>query len=317
MRIVLLDAGTLGKDMDVSCFEKFGTFTAYRATAAKDVPEHIKDADIVITNKVKLTSQVLAEAEHIKLICVTATGYDNVDMDYARKHGIGVCNVRDYSTESVAEVTLSLVLALTYRLPVFDTYCKNGAYTASGVQNLLEPVFYELSGKTWGVYGYGSIGKRVASLARAFGCRVLVCRKTPEEGQETVSLAGLFEKSDIISLHTPLTDATRHSVNAQILAKAAKKPILVNAARGAVVEEEAVTAAVETGFLSGFATDVYAEEPMRADSPFMRLKEKNNVIFTPHMAWGAYEARVRLLEEICRNVESFLAGGTRSRVDLM
>ena len=114
-----------------------------------------------------------------------------------------------------------------------------------------------------------------------------------------------------------MTDATRHSVNAQILAKAAKKPILVNAARGAVVEEEAVTAAVETGFLSGFATDVYAEEPMRADSPFMRLKEKNNVIFTPHMAWGAYEARVRLLEEICRNVESFLAGGTRSRVDLM
>lgn len=317
MKIVLLDAGTLGRDIDISCFAKLGEFTAYPATAPEAAPERIKNADIVITNKVKLTEPVLSQAKNVKLVCITATGFDNVDMNYARAHGIGVCNVRDYSTDSVVQVTVSLVLALACHLPFYDRYCKSGAYTASGVHNLLEPVFYELAGKTWGLYGYGSIGKRVADVARAFGCNILVCRRHAPDGEKIVTLPELFEKSDIISLHTPLNDATRHSVSAQVLAGAAKKPILVNAARGAVVDEEAVTKAVESGLLSGFATDVYAEEPMRADSPFQRLAGKDNVIFTPHMAWGAYEARMRLVEEVYKNIEVFLAGGTRSRVDLV
>ena len=317
MKIVLLDAGTLGRDIDISCFAKLGEFTAYPATAPEAAPERIKNADIVITNKVKLTEPVLSQAKNVKLVCITATGFDNVDMNYARAHGIGVCNVRDYSTDSVVQVTVSLVLALACHLPFYDRYCKSGAYTASGVHNLLEPVFYELAGKTWGLYGYGSIGKRVADVARAFGCNILVCRRHAPDGEKIVTLPELFEKSDIISLHTPLNDATRRSVSAQVLAGAAKKPILVNAARGAVVDEEAVTKAVESGLLSGFATDVYAEEPMRADSPFHRLAGKDNVIFTPHMAWGAYEARMRLVEEVYKNIEVFLAGGTRSRVDLV
>ena len=194
---------------------------------------------------------------------------------------------------------------------------QSGAYTASGVHNLLEPVFYELSGKTWGLYGYGSIGKRVAQAAKAFGCEIAVCRRHPADGQTNLTLPELFETSDIISLHTPLNEQTLHSVNRDVLKHAAKKPILINAARGAVVDEEAVACAVESGLLSGFATDVYEGEPMRADSPLRRLAGRDNVLFTPHMAWGAYEARKRLVEEVYRNIEAFLNGETRSRVDCL
>lgn len=317
MKIVLLDAGTLGRDMDVSCFSGLGSFTAYTSTAADEVVERIKDADVIITNKVQLTADVLAHAKNVRLVCITATGYDNVSMAYVKEHGIGVCNVRDYSTDSVVLVTVSLALSLVCHLPVYDRYCKSGAYTASGVHNLLEPVFYELSGKTWGLYGYGSIGKRVAQAAKTFDCEIAVCRRHPADGQTNLTLPELFETSDIISLHTPLNEQTLHSVNRDVLKHAAKKPILINAARGAVVDEEAVACAVESGLLSGFATDVYEGEPMRADSPLRRLAGRDNVLFTPHMAWGAYEARKRLIEEVYRNIEAFLNGETRSRVDCL
>ena len=317
MKIVLLDAGTLGRDMDLSCFSKLGSFISYTSTDANEAVERIGDADVVITNKVQLTADVLARAKNVRLVCITATGYDNVSMAYVKEHGIGVCNVRDYSTDSVALVTVSLALSLVCHLPVYDRYCKSGAYTASGVQNLLEPVFYELSGKTWGLYGYGSIGKRVAQAAKAFGCEIAVCRRQLMDGQPSLTLPELFETSDIISLHTPLTEETFHSVSCDVLKHAAKKPILINAARGAVVDEEAVTGAIESGVLSGFATDVYEGEPMRADSPFRRLADRDNVLFTPHMAWGAYEARKRLIDEVYRNIEAFLKGETCSRVDLL
>ena len=317
MKIVLLDAGTLGGDMTLSRFSELGSFTSYDATAPEKVVWRIREAEVVITNKVKLTAELLAQATQLKLICITATGYDNVDMAYAKAHGIGVCNVRDYSTDSVALVTVSLALSLVCHLPTYDRYCKSGAYTASGVQNLLEPVFCELAGKTWGVYGYGSIGKRVAAIATALGCEALVCRKHPTADQAVVTLPELFEKSDIISLHTPLTEQTVHSINRELLQKAAKKPYLINVARGAVVNEEDVTSAVEQGMLSGFASDVFETEPMRADSPFRRLVGRDNVLFTPHMAWGAFEARKRLIDEVYRNIQAYRNGEKRSRVDLL
>lgn len=316
MKIVFLDSKTLGADVDLGCFSRLGEAVLYASSTPETVPQRIADAEVVITNKVKLTPQLLAAAKKLQLVCVTATGYDNVDMAYARAHGIGVCNVRDYSTDSVVQLTVSLVLALVSHLPVYDRYCKSGAYTASGIQNCLDPVFYELAGKTWGVYGYGSIGKRVAHIAEAFGCKVLACKRTPSQDVRTVSLHELFEQSDIVSLHTPLTPETFHSVNAEILNTAKKHPILVNVARGAVTDEQAVASAVENGLLGGFAADVYSTEPMPADSPLARLVGRDNVIFTPHMAWGAYEARLRLVNEVCRNIQDFLAGGRRNRVDL-
>ncbi len=316
MNIVLLDAGTLGDDLDLSVFDSVGNKTVYRTTASEEVGERIKNADVVVINKVRLNESNLSGAEKLKLICIAATGYDNVDLEYARKKGIAVCNVRGYSTDSVAQLTVSLALSLACHLNEYDDYCKSGKYTESGVQNCLTPVIYELCGKTWGIYGYGNIGKKVASVANALGCKVIVCKKTPEKDVECVSLPELFKRADIISVHTPLNEETNHSVNEKVISGAKKGLILVNTARGAVFDEEAVVRAVESGIIRGLATDVYSVEPMSYSSPYNRLKEYKNVILTPHNAWGAYESRVRLLGEMVKNIEAFFSGAIRNRVDL-
>ena len=159
MNIVFLDSGTVGNDIDITVYEKLGTLTSYVATPQNEAPERVKDANVIITNKVKLTADVLSSAKDLQLVCITATGYDNVDLDYAKAHGIAVCNVKGYSTDSVAQITVATVLSLVNHLQFYDGYCKSGKYTESGVHNLLEPVFHELAGKTWGIYGYGNIGK--------------------------------------------------------------------------------------------------------------------------------------------------------------
>ena len=316
MNIVLLDAGTLGDDLDLSVFDAVGDKTVYKTTSPENVEERIKIADVVVINKVKLNESNLSKAENLKLICIAATGFDNVDLEYARKKGIAVCNVKGYSTDSVAQLTVSLALSLACHLNEYDDYCKSGKYTESGIQNCLTPVIYELSGKTWGIYGYGNIGKKVAFVAKALGCKVIVCKRTPEEGVGCVSLSELFEGSDIISVHTPLNDGTRGSVNEKVLNCVKKDLILVNTARGAVFDEEAVVKAVENGTIKGLATDVYSVEPMTKESPYNRLKNCKNVIFTPHNAWGAYESRVRLLGEMVKNIKALFSGEIRNRVDI-
>lgn len=316
MKIVFLDAGTIGSDIDVSIFSKLGDLTVYDKSPQELTSERIKDANVVITNKMKLTAEVLSGAKELELVCVTATGFDNVDVDYAKKNGIAVCNVKGYSTDSVAQITVSTVLSLFCNLASFDSFCKSGKYTQSGVHNKLEPVFHEIAGKIWGIYGFGNIGKRVAKVAEALGCKILVCKKTPVADYECVSLKELFEKSDIITLHTPLNDETKFSVNENILSKAKKELVLVNAARGAVTDEKAVADAVISGKIAAFGTDVYSVEPMSKENPLYALRDRENVIFTPHMAWGAYEARVRLMDEVYENIQCFYNGKTRNRVDL-
>lgn len=316
MNIVFLDSGTVGNDIDITIYEKLGKLTTYVATPQDKAPERVKDANVIITNKVKLYADVLSAAKNLQLVCITATGYDNVDLDYAKAHGIAVCNVKGYSTDSVAQITVATVLSLVNHLHFYDGYCKSGKYTESGVHNLLEPVFHELAGKTWGIYGYGNIGKKVADVAGAFGCKVIVTKRTPEDGVECVSLSELFERSDIITVHTPLNDETRHSINAEILAKSKKSLVLVNAARGAVIDEKAIFDAVKNGVIGAFGTDVYSTEPMQYDNPIYNLRDFDNVLFTPHMAWGAYEARERLVYEVYENITAFYNGEIRNRVDL-
>ncbi len=315
MKIVILDAETIGKDIDLSLFEELGEVTVFDKTNPEQTAERIKGADAIILNKIKLDESNLNTAKNLKLICLTATGFDNVDIKYARKNGIAVCNVKGYSTDSVAQLTVSMVLSLCTHLFEYDRYCKSGGYTKSGVATHLTPVFYELSGKVWGLYGYGEIGKKVAQIAKAFGCKILVSKNTPTEEAECVTLTELFERSDIITLHTPLNDGTYHAVGEEVLSKVKKGAILVNVARGAIVDDEAVTKAVEDGRLGGFATDVYPVEPMTKDSPFNRILEFDNVLLTPHMAWSAYESRVRLMEEIKENIKAFLRGERRNRVE--
>lgn len=314
MKIAVLDVATLGDDLDLECINKLGDVTIYPLTLQKDVIERIKDCEVAILNKVKLNAENLPYAKNLKLICITATGFDNVDIDYCKEHNIAVCNVVGYSTDSVVQLTISMAFALCTNLFQFDGFVKSNAYTKSGIFNCLKPVFHEMSQMTWGVVGLGNIGKKVARIAEEMGCKVLAYKRTPVEDYCCTDIDTLCEESDIITLHTPLNDETRELINEERLLKMKRKPVIINVARGAVVDEEAVVKALENGQISGLGVDVYSTEPMQENSPYQRILDRPNVIFTPHMAWGAIESRQRCVDEIAMNIVSFLNGEKRSRV---
>ena len=316
MTIAMLDTATLNDDVDLSVFDEFGTVYRYPLTTTEQLPERCCGCEVLILNKVKINPQTLPDTGTVKLICVTATGVDNVDLDYCRSRGIAVCNVSSYSTDSVAQLTVAMVLSLANHLPAFTRFVNSGDYTRSGKPNHLVPPFYELRGKTWGILGYGSIGSQVASVAEALGCRVLVCKRTPLADREVSDIDTLCAESDILTIHVPLTEETRGIINRDRLAKMKKSAFLVNVARGAVTDEQAVADAVLNGRLGGLGVDVYSAEPMAEDHPYQRLLGLDNVCLTPHMAWGAYEARVRCLAEVAENIRAFARGEKRSRVDL-
>lgn len=314
MKIILLDSKTLGSDIPLDVFSHMGEFVSYLTTSPEEAPERMSDADVIITNKVKLHSQILSHAKKLKLICVTATGYDNVDTDYCRQHGIAVCNVKGYSTECVAQLTVSMALSLMNHLTEFDKYVKSGKYSKSGIQNKLTPVFNEICGKTWGIVGLGNIGKKVASVAAALGCRVLAFKRSPEDGYNCVDLDTLMKESDIISVHIPSSEETVGIISRERIGMMKKRAILINAARGNVIDEQAVADAIALGTLYGFGCDVYSTEPMPEDHPYRKILMHDNVILTPHMAWGGYETRLRLVNEVAENIKCFIDGESRNRV---
>ena len=314
MRIVMLDAKTLGNDIGFDELEALGELTVYGSTSPDEVEERIADADVVVLNKIKLNGTNLENAKNLKLICVTATGYDNIDTEYCKSRGIAVCNVVGYSTDSVAQLTVALALELAMRMPTYTRFVKNGAYTESGIANRLEPCFYELSGKVWGIVGMGNIGKKVAEVAKAFGCRVICTKRSYEEGLDIVELPELMKEADIISVHLPLSDSTRGIISKDMLALMKKDAIIVNVARGAVVDESALADAVREERIYA-ASDVYSVEPFGKDHPFYDIMDRENFVLTPHMAWGAYEARKRVISEIAINITAFYSGEIRNRVD--
>ena len=316
MKIVILDAKTLGDDLEFSQFERLGEVTVYPTTSSLQLEERIKDAEVIIVNKIKLNESNLKDAKKLKLICVTATGYDNIDINYCWQREIGVCNVKGYSTDSVAQITASMALSLMTNLSEFDAYVKSGKYTAGGVQNHLRPYFHEMTGKTWGIVGLGNIGSRVARIAHVLGCRVLVKPHRAQDGIECVTLDELCERSDIISIHVPLNSETKGMIDKEHIDMMKDGVIFINVSRGAIADEEALVSAFENGKIGGLGIDVYTEEPMTTESPYNRVLDKKNVIFTPHMAWGAYEARRRCMDEVFKNIETFKMGGRRNRVDL-
>ncbi len=315
MNIAILDAATLNGDVDLTIFEEFGTVRRYPLTTTEQLAAHSAGCEVLILNKVKVNPLTLPDTGTVRLICVTATGVDNIDVDYCRSRGIGVCNVCGYSTDSVAQVTVAMALSLVHHLPSYKRYVDSGEYTASGMPNHLEPTFHELRGKTWGILGYGNIGSRVAAVAEAFGCRVLVCKRTPLPDREVTDVDTLCRESDILSVHVPLTDDTRNIISRERLSLMKPSAILVNVARGAVTDEAALADAIEHGTLGGLGVDVFSSEPLPSGHPFHRILGRDNVCFTPHMAWGAYESRVRCLEEIRENIRAYLRGERRSRVD--
>ena len=315
MKITVLDSATLGDDLDLSPLSAVGETEVYKNSAPDEVEGRISESDVVVINKIKLNESNLSSAKKLKLICIAATGYDNIDVAYCKKAGIAVCNVVGYSTHSVAQITVATVLSLACHLPEHGETVKSGRYTESGVANSLVPVYHELAGKTWGIVGFGNIGRQVGRVAEAFGCRVLANRRSGGDG--CVSLEQLCRESDIITVHTPLSDSTRGLISREMVALMKKDVIIANAARGLVTDERAIADAVKEGRIGAFGSDVFSVEPFGKDHPFYEIKDLPNVCLTPHMAWGAYEARVRCLDEIVENIKSFQNGETRSRVDLM
>ncbi len=315
MKLCILDVASIGEDLSCIPFTEFGELMVCKRNIPELLSERIRDKDILILNKVRLGEAELSEAPNVKLICVTATGFDNIDVDYCRKRGIAVCNVVGYSTNCVAQLTLAMALSLVTNLPQFNRIVTSGDYTLQGNPNCLTPVFHEIAGKTWGIVGFGNIGQAVARVAEALGCKILVNKRTPIENYKCVGLDTLCRESDIISIHTPLNADTYHLINEKRISRMKPTAIVLNVARGAVADEEALAAAIKEGRLGGLGVDVYSKEPMAKDHPFQAILDFPNVCLTPHMAWGGYETRVRLLEEVVENIRAFLAGERRNRVD--
>ena len=315
MKIVVLDAATLGDDLSLSPLDAYGDVTVYKTSSQEEVCFRASDADVLILNKIKLNESNLKYAKNLKLICEAATGYDNIDLSYCRERGIAVSNVVGYSTHSVAQVTLSMALSLFTHITEYSRFVKTGEYTKSGIANRLIPIYHEICGKTWGIVGLGNIGRQVAKTASAMGCKILAFKRIPDEEFECVSLERLCKESDIISIHLPLSEKTRNIFDEKCISLMKSNAILINLSRGATTDENAIASAIKEGRIGGFASDVYSEEPFGEKHPFSEIMDRDNVLFTPHMAWGAYEARERCLMEILKNIEAFKKGDRRNRVD--
>lgn len=314
MEIVLLDAQALGGDMDLSSLESLGCLTAWADTPDSKISERVRNADVVLTNKKRLGGHNLSDAKNLKLICVTATGCDGIDAAWCRERGIALCNVPGYSRDSVTQLTLALVLALSTHLGEYRNYVHSGAYSRGSSPNHLEPGWCELAGRTWGILGGGSIGHQVGTVARALGCRVLMCRRKQDTEFENADIDRLCQESDILTAHVPLTEETKGILSRERIFSMKKGAILVNTARGAVADEEALADALEQGILGGLGVDVYAREPFPEEHPYTRLFGYPNLILTPHMAWGAVEARQRCLEEVAENIRAFFREEIRNRI---
>ncbi len=314
MKIVILDSATLGEDIDLSPIYALGEVDDRSATPAQEVGCAVRDANVIVVNKIKLSGENLSDARELRLICVTATGYDNIDIEYCRRRGIALCNVPAYSTDSVATLTAAMALSLCTHLNEYTSFVNSGEYSASGVANRLTPVYHEMSSLTWGVVGGGAIGSRVARIASALGCSVLMCRRRQDERYENADIDRLCRESDIISLHVPLTESTRCLIDRRRISEMKKGAVLINTARGAVVDEEALTEAIEGGRLGGIGIDVYTAEPFGEGHPYFRILGRPNVILTPHMAWGAAEARARCVSVIAQNISSFFEGRELNRI---
>lgn len=319
MKIVILERNSVGLDTSVDEISAFGDVISYPNTAAVDVKEKIKDAEIIIANKAPLNEETLENAPDVRLICEFATGYDNVDLAYCKSRGIKVANVVNYSTDAVAQHTFALCFYVLEKLRHYDEYVKSGAYAAQDRFSNFDIPFTELSGKTWGIVGMGNIGRKVAGIARAFGCRVIFYSAS---GQSTcteferVDFDILLNESDFLSLHCPLSEKTRNLIHLEALKKMKKSAILVNVARGPVVNDEDLYIALTEGYIAGAGLDVTGTEPMKESNPLSKIKDSNKLIITPHLAWASTEARRRCVSETCKNIEAFLNGRDRNIVNL-
>lgn len=319
MKIVMLDRNSIGMDIDTSMYADFGEFKEYDTMKPENSRIVIRDADVVIFNKTVMDEEILRDAPLVKLLCVTATGYDNIDLTYARSRQIAACNIRDYSTPAVVQHTFALALHILEKISYYDEYVKSGEYgNQLGFSNFDEK-YFELQGKTWGIIGMGNIGRGVAKVAEAFGCHVIYFSPSGSNYEceyERVDFDTLLTQSDVLSLHCPLTERTKNLMNMEAFRKMKQTAVLVNVARGPVVNEEDLYNALADDIIAGAGLDVLSKEPMEKTNPLGRIKDGRKLIITPHMAWASVESRTRCMQEIYRNIEAFIKGEARNRVDL-
>ncbi len=320
MKIVILERNSVGSDVSVDCISDFGEVTVYGNTVTREeVKERVKEADIIIANKAPLDEETLKDAPKVKLICEFATGFDNCDLAYCSSRGIRVANVRDYCTAMVAQHTFAMALALSEKLPHYDNYVKSGAYSAQDRFSNFDIPFYELEGKVWGIVGMGNIGRRVAKIAEAFGCKVIfysVTGKSTCTEYRQVDFDTLLAESDFLSLHCPLSELTMNLIDEAALKKMKKTAILLNVARGRVVDNRALYQALVDGEIAAAGLDVVESEPLELSNPLAGLKDSNRLIITPHLAWASVEARTRCVWEAHENIAAFLRGESRNVVNL-
>lgn len=304
MIIVFLDAATMG-DVSFEPFEQLGEFVSYPTSTPKEARERVKDADVVMINKVIVNKELIDAAPSLKLICVAATGVNNIDVDYAASKGIPVRNVAGYSTDSVAQSTFMHILSLAGGAPYFDNSVKSGSYSRSGMFTDPNWNWWELSGKTIGIIGLGNIGKKVAQIAEAFGMKVCYystsgtghCKDYP-----CMTLEELLKVSDVVSVHAPLNERTLNLLGAREFAMMKPTAIIVNAGRGAIIVEADLAEAVDNGVIAGAGIDVFVQEPIPEDHPYLKMKHPERMRLTPHVAWASVEARRRLVSMMADNV---------------
>ena len=309
MKIVFLDRKTIGEDIDLTGFGRFGEVVIYDFSTPAEIPERVTDADIIIVNKMPVNEATIGKAGNLKLVCVTATGTNNLDKDYLAARGIAWRNVAGYSTESVAQHTFAMLFYLLEHLPYYDNYVKSEAYVGDKMFTHFEKHFRELSGMTWGIIGLGAIGRRVAELAACFGARVIYYSTSGNNHNpeyEEVDFDTLLQSSDIISIHAPLTEKTLHLIDSTAVDKMKPTAILINVGRGPILVEEAIRDAILREKIAAVGLDVLDTEPMTEDNPLREIKDSGRLLITPHIAWAATEARTRLMKIIEGQIVEFL-----------
>ena len=304
MKIAFLDAATMG-DISFEPFERLGDFVSYPTSTPDEAKERVKDIDVLMINKVLVNKELIDSAPNLKLICIAATGVNNIDVDYAASKGIPVRNVAGYSTDSVAQSTFMHILSLIGGGPYFDNSVKSGSYSRSGMFTDLNWSWWELAGKTIGIIGMGNIGKKVAKIAEAFGMKVCYY-STSGTGHCTeypcLTLEELLRTSDVVSVHAPLNDRTQNLLGAKEFAMMKPTAYVVNAGRGAIIVEADLAEAVDNGIIAGAGIDVFVQEPVPEDHPYLKMKHPERMRLAPHIAWASVEARQRLVSMMADNV---------------
>lgn len=308
MKIVFLDAKTIGEDIDLSGFDQLGEVVKYGFSTPEEARERTKDADVIVLNKVQINEASIGEAKNLKLVCVTATGTNNLDKEYLASRGIEWRNVAGYSTETVAQHTFALLFYLLEKLHYYDQYVKSERYIGDTTFTHFANVFHEISGKTWGIIGLGNIGRRVADIAKLFGCRVIyysTSGKNNQDGYERVDFDTLLKESDIVSVHAPLDENTKDLMDAVAFAKMKSTAIFLNLGRGPIVVEQDLADALKRNVIAAAGLDVLCVEPMSTDNPLREIKDSERLIITPHIAWASIEARTRLMEIILGQIKEY------------